>query len=166
MPNLRLRFDMAEYNKFVQLNSFIYDSAPRLITLHSSFEVFPCFMVLKWKRPPVFFIYFSIRYLKNPKDLKCHLGSLVAASLAVLSKETGIMALAINISYGAAHMTFYRPRPGRKTSSSRKIAFKRISTDAFMVRFSFWKGSLSITLNGNVGSYLDNREWYSQMVKI
>ena len=98
------------------------------------------FLCISLKKKPILNLFLN-RYLKNPKDLKCHLGSLVAASLAVLSKETGIMALAINISYGAAHMAFYRPRPGRKPSSSRKIAFKRISTDAFMVReFPFEKG--------------------------
>ena len=75
------------------------------------------------------------RYLKNPKDLKCHLASLIAACFAVLSKETGIMALAINICYGTCcHLMSHRTRPGRKPSSNRKIAFKRISTDAFMVR--------------------------------
>ena len=51
-----------------------------------------------------FYAYYTLyitRYLENPsQSVKWHWLSLCAASGAVLSKETGIMALAINIGYG------------------------------------------------------------------
>ena len=43
------------------------------------------------------------------------------------------MALAINICYGAAHVAFQRSKAGRKSSPIKKIALKRILTDAIMV---------------------------------
>ena len=43
------------------------------------------------------------------------------------------MSLAINICYGAAHVAFQKTKAGRKPSQNKKIAFKRISTDALMV---------------------------------
>jgi hypothetical protein len=59
--------------------------------------------------------------------------SLLAASFAVLSKETGITALGINILFGASKLFLQTSKSAKKVSKSTKIAVKRISTDAFIV---------------------------------
>jgi len=82
------------------------------------------------------------RYLRCPGEPKWHLMSLLAASFAVLSKETGITALGINILFGASKLFLQTSNSPKKVSNSSKIAAKRISTDAFIVSHSFENISL------------------------
>ena len=79
----------------------------------------------------------SYRYLVNPtREVKWHWLSLCFACGAVLSKETGIMALAINVGFG-----LYRSYTSRLKLRN---TFKRLFwTDTLTVKYSFFLALVS-----------------------
>ena len=103
-------------------------------------------------------IYFFFRSLKAPSQIRWRLISIISAVMSVLSKETGIMAMAINISvavvnylienrvsfgttfiYKQSKNDFEKVGQNPITSKLRRkkqaVALKRIFTDILMVSF-------------------------------
>ena len=95
------------------------------------------------------------RYLKTPSQIHWRIMSIISAVMAVLSKETGIMAMAINISVAALNYLIQNlsgkslegkpsqhefkkavqnPITSKLRRKKRAAAWKRIVSDLFMVR--------------------------------
>ena len=95
------------------------------------------------------------RYLKTPSQVHWRITSVISAVMAVLSKETGIMAMAINISVATLNYLIQNlsgksldakpsqhefkkavqnPITSKLRRKKRAAAWKRILCDLFMVR--------------------------------